>query len=108
MLAVLFPTADEVNPEASPQAMAAPMVKLVLQMSKKMFLTASILMRAVVLGTAGIAKASVPSLAVLSANTNGKVCPPSVLNEIFTLLQLIGARLVLFTLQVIVWVEPPA
>lgn len=108
IVAVLFPMADEVNPLASPQATAPLMVKLVLEMSKNMFPTASIFTRAVVVGTAGITSASVPSLAVLSEITYGKVSPPSVLRVIFTLAQLIGARLVLFTLQVMVCVDPPA
>ena len=108
MVAVLLPMADEVNPVASPQATAPLIVKFVLEMSKNIFPTASILRRAVVVGTAGITSASVPSLAVLSERTIGKVSPPSVLRVIFTLAQLIGARLVLFTLQVMVCVEPPA
>ena len=57
---------------------------------------------------AGIVTDSVPSLGVLASKTVGKVTPPSVDKDILTLAQLTGAVLVLLTLQVTVWVEPPA
>ena len=47
-------------------------------------------------------------MGVLAANTVGNVCPPSVLNEIFTLAQLIGLAVVPLKLQVMVCVDPPA
>lgn len=107
-VAVVFPIADEVKPVASPQATVPPMVKLVLEISKKILPTASTFILAVVVGVAGITNASVPSLGVLAASIVGKVCPPSVLNEIFTLAQSTGVKLLLATLQVIVCVLPPA
>ena len=83
-------------------------MKLVLLISKKIFPTASTFILAVVDGVVGITNASVPSFGVLATSTVGNVNPPSVLNEIFTLAQLIGAMLVLFTDHVMVCVEPPA
>ena len=79
-----------------------------LLISKKILPTASTFILAVVEGVVGITKDSEPSLAVLAINTVGKVCPPSVLNEIFTLAQLTGDAVVLFTLHVIFCAEPPA
>mgnify|MGYP001771087526 CR=1 FL=1 len=84
------------------------MVKLALEISKKILPTASTLMRAVVVAVFGMVTTSVPSFGVLAANTVGKVCPPSVDKEIFTLAQLMGAAVVPFTLQVMVCAEPPA
>lgn len=72
-----------------------------------MFPTASILILAVVVGVFGITTACDPSFGVLLASTVGKVCPPSVLNEILTLAQLTGVAVVLATFQVIVCVVPP-
>lgn len=83
------------------------MVKLVFEISKKILPTASTFILAVVVGVFGITNASVPSFGVLAANTVGKVCPPSVLKEIFTLAQLTGEAVVLATAQVMVCVEPP-
>ena len=107
-VAVVFPIADEVKPVASPQATVPPIVKFVLEISKKILPTASTFILAVVVGVAGITNASVPSLGVLAESTVGKVCPPSVLIEIFTLAQSTGVKLLLATLQVIVCVLPPA
>ena len=107
-VAVLSPIAEDVSPVASPQATVPPMVKLVFEISKKMLPTASTFILAVVVGVAGINNASVPSLGVLAASTVGKVCPPSVLNEIFTLAHSTGVKLLLATLHVIVCVLPPA
>ena len=107
-VAALSPIAEAANPVASPQAIAPPMVKFVLLISKKILPTASTFILAVVVAPTGITTGSVPSLGVLAANTVGKVCPPSVLNEIFTFAQLTGAAVVLFTLQVMFCVEPPA
>jgi len=63
---------------------------------------ASTFILAVVLAPAGIVSDSDPSLGVLANKTVGKVCPPSVDNEILTLAQLTGGSVVLFTFQVIV------
>ena len=100
--------AEVVKPVALPQVAAAPMVKFVLLISKKILPTASILILAVVVGVDGITRFSVPSFGVLAANTVGNVCPPSVLKEIFTLAQFIGVPVVPATAHVIVCVEPPA
>lgn len=77
--------------------------KFVLEMSKKIFPTDSILTLAVVVaGTAGKFTTSVPSLGVLAESTNGKVWPPSVDNNILTSEQLTGAVVVFATFQVMV------
>ena len=107
-VALLVVTAEDDSPVAVPQAEPAVMVKLVLEISKKILPTASTFILAVVVGVFGITNASEPSFAVLATNTVGNVCPPSVLNEIFTLAQLTGAAVVLATDQVIVCVELPA
>jgi hypothetical protein len=85
----------------------AVMVKLVFEISKKILPTASIFILAVVEGVFGITNVSVPSFGVLAAKTVGKVCPPSVDKEIFTLAQLTGAAVVLATAQVMVCEDPP-
>ena len=77
------------------------MVKFVFEISKKIFPTASTLIRAVVLGVLGIVTTCDPSLGVLAINVV-KVFPPSVDNDIFTLAQLTGAAVVLLTDQVTV------
>ena len=107
-MATLSPIAVVVNPIGSPHAAAPLMVKLALLISKKIFPTASTFILAVVVGVFGITNASVPSFGVLAINTVGKVCPPSVLKEIFTFAQLTGAAVVLATLHVMVCVDPPA
>jgi hypothetical protein len=84
------------------------MVKLVLEISKKMLPTDSTLILAVVVGVFGITNDSVPSLGVLADNTVGNVRPPSVEREIFTLAQLTGDAVVFATAQVIACVELPA
>ena len=66
-------TPDEAKPVAVPHEEPAVIVKLVLEISKKILPTASILILAVVVGVFGITKASVPSFGVLAANTVGKV-----------------------------------
>ena len=104
--ALLLVMEPVVRPVGSPHSGGVVMEKLVLLMSKKMLPMASILILAVVLSVLGITTAWLPSLGVLSKSTVGKVCPPSVLNEIFTLAQLMGARLVLLTVQVTVCVVP--
>lgn len=77
--------------------------KFVLEMSKKIFPTDSILTLAVVVaGTAGKLTTSVPSLGVLAESTNGNVWPPSVDNNILTSEQLTGAVVVFATFQVMV------
>ena len=78
------------------------MVKLVLEMSKNTLPTASTLIRAVVVAPTGIVIDSEPSLGVLANRIVGKVCPPSVDNEILTLAQLTGGSVVLFTSHVTV------
>ena len=78
------------------------MVKLVLDMSKNTLPTASTLILAVVDAPTGMVTASDPSFAVLANKTAGKVCPPSVDNEILTFAQLTGGRVVLFTSHVTV------
>ena len=93
---------------AVPQAEPAVIVKLVLEISKKILPTASTFIRAVVVGVFGITNVSVPSLGVFAANTVGNVCPPSVDKDIFTLAQLTGVAVVLATAQVIACEELPA
>ena len=105
-LVVVIP--DEANPVALPQDDPAVIVKFVFEMSKKILPTASTFILAVVDGVFGITNASVPSLGVLATNTVGKVCPPSVERDIFTLAQLTGVAVVLATLHVMVCVEFPA
>ena len=82
-------------------------VKSALEMSKKIFPTASTFILAVVVGTFGMVNNSDPSLGVLAISTVGKVCPPSVDRDIFTLAQLTGAAVVLATDQVMVCEEDP-
>src|SRR5262249_47242580 len=70
------------------------MVKLASEISKKMFPTASTLMRAWVVATLavfGMVTLAEPLFGTLAASTNGKVFPPSVDNVIFTFAQLTGA-----------------
>ena len=78
------------------------MVKSESEISKNTLPTASTFILAVVVGATGIVTISEPSLEVLVNKTVGKVCPPSVDNEILTSAQLIGGSVVLFTSQVIV------
>jgi len=78
------------------------MVKSESEISKNTLPMASIFTLAVVVGVAGIVTISEPSLGILSDKTVGKVCPPSVDNEILTLAQLIGGDAVLFTSHMIV------
>ena len=106
MLAVVCVIDDTIKPVAAPQAGGAPITKSALEISKKILPTASTLMRHVVLNDEGIVITSDPSLAVAAAKTVGNVFPPSVDNKIFTLAQLTGAAVVLFTLQVTVADEP--
>ena len=88
-------------------AVACVILKFALDISKKIFPIASTFILAVVVTTAGITTDSVPSLSVLSSNTVGKVRPPSVDIDIFTLLVLNGEAFVLATFQVAVAEEPP-
>ena len=99
--------ADEARPVGSAQAAPLVMVKLVLEISKKILPTASTFILEVVDGVFGIVTTWLPSLGVL-ANNVLKVLPPSVEIEIFTLAQLTGATVVLFTFQVMVCDEFPA
>ena len=106
-VAAVVVTPEDVNPAGEPQLDPDVIVKLVLEISKKILPTASTFILAVVDGVFGITNASVPSLAVLVVNTVGKVWPPSVDNDIFTLAQLTGAAVVLATDQVMVCDTPP-
>ncbi len=63
-------------------------------------------MRAVVVAIDGTVMVSVPSFAVLARITVGKVLPPSVDRDIFTLAQFTEPVLVLFTSQVMVCEVP--
>jgi hypothetical protein len=99
--------AEAVNPAGEAQDEPEVIVKLVLEISKKIFPTASIFILAVVVGVLGIVTTSVPSLGVLATKLL-KVVPPSVERDIFTLAQLTGAAVVLATLHVIVCDELPA
>ena len=82
------------------------MVKLVLEISKKILPTASTFTRQLAPGLDGTVMFSVPSFDVDDANTIGNVLPPSVDNNMFTDAQLTGAAVVLFTLHVTVADEP--
>ena len=62
-----------VRPDGVLQDEPEVMVKLAFEISKKILPTASILIRAVVVGVFGIVNTSVPSLGVLAASTVGKV-----------------------------------
>ena len=99
--------AEAVNPDGVPQPAPDVIVKLVLEISKKILPTASIFILAVVVGVLGIVTASVPSLAVLASNVL-KCFTTICRNEIFTLAQLTGAAVVLATAHVMVCVELPA
>jgi hypothetical protein len=86
----------------------AVIVKLVSEMSKKIFPTASTLILAVEVVTLGMVTFSVPSLAVDARSTTGKVLPPSVDNDTLTFAALTGAAVVFATLHVTVCEEFPA
>jgi hypothetical protein len=94
-------TADELRPPGVPQPLPAVIVKLVLEISKKILPTASTLILAVEVGVLGTVTTSLPSLGVLATNVE-KLLPPSVEIEIFTLAQLTGAAVVLATAHVMV------
>ena len=93
---------DAVNPAGFAHAGPATIVKLVLEISKKIFPTASTFIRLVVPWVEGTVIISEPSLAVEAANTIGKVFPPSVDNKIFTEVQFTDPVFVPFTLHVTV------
>jgi hypothetical protein len=99
--------ADAVRPDGFPHAGGVPIVKLVLEISKKIFPTASIFIRLVVPWVAGTVTTCDPSFAVEAAKTVGNVFPPSVDNKIFTAEQFTDPPLVPFTFHVTV-AEPPA
>jgi hypothetical protein len=99
--------AEAVNPAGEAQPEPVVIVKLVLEISKKIFPTASIFTLAVVVGVLGIVTTSLPSLAVLATRVLN-VVPPSVEMDIFTLAQLTGAAVVLATFHVTVCDELPA
>src|SRR6266446_7008862 len=73
---------------------------------KKTFPMASTFTRELGAVTFGAVIFAVPLFGTLAASTVGKVAPPSVEREIFTLAALIGALLVLATFHVTVWVVP--
>ena len=98
---------EAVNPDGAAQDEPEVIVKLVLEISKKIFPTASTFILAVVVGVLGIVTTSLPSFGVLATRVLN-VVPPSVEREIFTLAQLTGAAVVLATFQVMVCDEPPA
>ena len=83
------------------------MVKLLLEISKKILPTDSTFILAVVVGMLGIVTDCVPSLGVLAASVYGQVLPPSVDIRMFTLAQLTGAAVVLLTVQVIFCDDKP-
>src|SRR5678810_1011624 len=97
---------DAANPVGLAHGAGVPMVKFVLEISKKIFPTASTFIRLVVPVVEGTVITSVPSFAVEDANTVGKVLPPSVDNKIFTAAQLTAPALVPFTLHVTVAALP--
>jgi hypothetical protein len=99
--------AEAVNPAGEAQPEPDVIVKLVLEISKKIFPTASIFTLAVVVGVLGIVTTSLPSFVVLATNVLN-VVPPSVEMDIFTLAQLTGAAVVLATFHVMVCDELPA
>ena len=99
--------ADDVSPAGALQPLPAVMVKLVLEISKKILPTASTFILAVVVAVLGMVSTSDPSLGADAANTVEKVWPPSVDKEIFTLAQLTGMAVVLATDQVMVCDDPP-
>ncbi len=100
---------DEVNAVASPHVGggAEPIVKFVLEISKKILPTASTFIRLVVPVVEGRVTTSEPSLAVEEAKLVGNVFPPSVDNKIFTAAQFTDPPFVPFTFHVTV-AEPPA
>ena len=100
--------ADVVRPLGAPQPLPAVMVKLVLEISKKILSAASTFILAVVVAVLGIFSTSDPSLGVDAANTVEKVWPPSVDKEIFTLAQFTGVAEVPATAHVMVCDELPA
>jgi hypothetical protein len=107
-VAVVCVTEDAARPAGLPQATPAPIVKLELEISKKILPTASTFMRLVVPGVDGMVTTSEPSFAVDEANIVGKVFPPSVDNKMFTEAQLTEPPLVPLTLHVTVAGLPPA
>ena len=107
MVADVVVMPDAVSPDGAAQPEPAVIVKLVLEISKKILPTASTFILAVVVGVLGIITTSLPSLAVLATKVL-KVVPPSVEMDIFTLAQLTGEAVVPATFQVTVCDELPA
>jgi len=81
--------------------------KLVSEISKKILLTPSILIRPVEVAIFGKRTDWLPSLGVLAKRVVGKVFPPSVEKEILTFAALTGAAVVFATFQVTVKFVPP-
>ena len=104
----MFVTDEAAKPVGALQPEPAVIVKFVLEISKKIFPTASIFILAVVVGVFGIVSTSLPSFGVLADKTVEKVLPPSVDKDIFTFAQLTGAAVVPATAHVIVCPELPA
>ena len=95
------------RPDGSPHAGAVPpMVKFVLEISKKIFPTAATLILHCEDRLLGTVIAWEPSFGVLPMSVIGKLFPPSVDNKIATLAQFTGERFVLLTLQLTVCVDP--
>src|SRR5688572_2221577 len=114
VMVTVFPTFPAVGaiPLPAGQLSAGVTVELPSEISKKMFPTASTLMRAEELERPlGIVTPADPLLGTLAASTVGKLIPPSVDREIFTLAAFTGAPFVPLTFQVTVWfplnVPPP-
>lgn len=82
------------------------MVKLALDISKKMLPAASTFTLAVVVGLLGTVIFCEPSLGVPEARVMGKVSPPSVDSSMLTLAALIGDAVVLATFQLTVCCVP--
>src|SRR5687768_7672490 len=82
------------------------MVKLVFEISKKIFPIDSIFILAEVVAVFGMITLSLPSFTVLASKVLN-VLPPSVEIEIFTLAQFTGDAVVLATAQVIFCTELP-
>ena len=98
--------ADDIKPVGSAHGGGVDIVKLVFEISKKIFPTASTFIRLVVPCTEGTVTTCEPSLGVADAKTVGNVFPPSVDNKMFTELQFTEPAFVPFTDHVTVAVLP--
>ena len=105
-VALVWVIDDVVNPVGFAQTGAAPIEKLTLDISKKIFPTDCTFTLQVVACVEGTAIISDPSFGVDVARIVGKVLPPSVDSKIFTAAQFTDPAFVPFTLQVTVAVLP--